>query len=435
MSLLSNAVSGLNAANLALQVAGNNTANAAVKGYSRQSVYLNTASGALNGVKVTKVDRIVNNYLNHDIWRSSADLNYYQGFQNYLGFIEQVVGAESLNLNDAVAQITSALNAALAQPDSPAYRQQVLSAADALAQDMAQLNGALDGQRLKLGKELSDLAANSSSLTAQIAELNQRISKAQALNEPVAELQDGRERLVTELAGYLNVSVLEQADGSISISTINGSPLVIGNKAASFSVLDNAVSVSFNQQQYPLTATIGGRLGGLIAVQQQVLEPVTAQFNDFLATMADNVNAALAAGFDLNGAPGKPLFVYEAASALSSLRRNPDITPAELAFRADAAAGVGDNSNIAAIVNAFNSAAPGYNSLIGELAIQSKQVQSSIKTAQILNSNAVSARESISGVNLDEEAANILFYQNMYAANAKVISTADELFRTLINAF
>lgn len=435
MTMLSNAVSGLNAANLALQVAGNNTANAAVKGYSRQSVYLDTASGHLNGVKVTKVDRIVSTYLNHDIWRTSADLNYYQGFQSYLGFVEQVVGTDSLNLNDAIAQINSALNAALAQPDSPAYRQQVLSAADSLVQDMAQLNGALDGQRLKLGKELSDLSDNSSSISAQIADLNLRISKAQALQEPVAELKDARERLITELSGFLSVSVLDQPDGSVNISTLNGAPLVIGNKAARFSVTDNAVTVTFNQQEYGLTANTGGRIGGLIAVQQQVLEPVTEQFNNFLSTIADTVNAALAAGFDLNGDPGKPLFVYEAAGALSSFRVNPDITPAELAFRGSVTAGIGDNSNIAAVVAAFSSAAPGYNSLVGELAIQSKQVQNSIKTAQVLNSNSVNARESISGVNLDEEAANILFYQNMYAANAKVISTADQLFRTLINAF
>lgn len=435
MSMLSNAVSGLNAANLALQVAGNNTANAAVKGYSRQSVYLDTTTGHLNGVKVTKVDRIVNSYLNSDIWRTSSDLSYYQGFQSYLGFVEQLVGTDSLNLNDSITQITSALNAALAQPDSPAYRQQVLSAADALVQDMAQLNGALDGQRLKIGKELSDLAENGSSLTAQIADLNQRITKAQALNEPTAQLQDAREGLINELSSYLSVSVLEQADGSVSLSTANGSPLVIGSKAAAFSISDNTVSAKFNQQEYPLTANAGGRMGGLIAVQQQVLAPVTEQFNNFLSTIADNVNAALAAGFDLNGDPGKPLFVYEAAGALSSLRVNPDIKPEELAFRGSLAAGIGDNSNIAAIVDALNTATPGYNSLVGELAIQSKQVQNSIKTAQVLSSNAVNARESISGVNLDEEAANIMFYQNMYAANAKVISTADQLFRTLINAF
>lgn len=90
MSMLLNGVSGLNAANSALGAVSQNVANAAVKGYSRQTVYLETAAGGLNGVKVTKIDRIVNSFLNDDIWRTSADTGYYEGFQNYIGYLEQI---------------------------------------------------------------------------------------------------------------------------------------------------------------------------------------------------------------------------------------------------------------------------------------------------------------------------------------------------------
>ncbi|WP_405128478.1 flagellar basal body rod C-terminal domain-containing protein [Pseudoalteromonas sp. PB2-1] len=53
----------------------------------------------------------------------------------------------------------------------------------------------------------------------------------------------------------------------------------------------------------------------------------------------------------------------------------------------------------------------------------------------MLNSNAVLARDSRSGVNLDEEAANLLHFQQMYSANAKVITTADQVFNTLLTMF
>ena len=97
--------------------------------------------------------------------------------------------------------------------------------------------------------------------------------------------------------------------------------------------------------------------------------------------------------------------------------------------------GRGDNGNIANLVSALNGSMTGYDTLIGDLAIQSKQVQSSVKTAQLLKDNALAARDSVSGVNLDEEAANLMFYQQLYDANARVISTADQLFKTLINIF
>jgi len=48
---------------------------------------------------------------------------------------------------------------------------------------------------------------------------------------------------------------------------------------------------------------------------------------------------------------------------------------------------------------------------------------------------AMERRESISGVNMDEEAANLVKYQQLYKANAQVIATAKELFDTLMQTF
>ncbi len=438
MSMLLNAVSGLNAANAGLLVAGQNTANAAVKGYSRQTVYLDTASGGLNGVKVTKIDRIVNDYLNNDIWRTSADLNYYQGFQTYLGYHEELLGTESLNLNNSVADMKTALNAALATPESPAYRQQFISSADALAQKLAQINGALEGQQLKLSKELSDLSDNASSLTSQIADLNAKISKAQALGEPTAQLKDAREEILTELSSYIGIDVLNQADGTVNVTALNGAPLIIGSKSSTLSVNGSAVTATFNNQDFPLSGAVGGRIGGLLSVASDILQPVRDSLNSLIVTIADSVNNALADGFDLNDDPGRPLFAYNPADPLGTIRIT-DITTDELAFRGnDAGApsgGKGDNGNIANIINSMNGSTAGYDVLIGDLAIQSKQIQSSAKAALILNDNAIAARDNLSGVNLDEEAASILLYQKLYDANAKVISTADQMFKTLINMF
>ena len=73
--------------------------------------------------------------------------------------------------------------------------------------------------------------------------------------------------------------------------------------------------------------------------------------------------------------------------------------------------------------------------LVGELAITSKQNLSSISTATSLSENAIAARDSFSGVNLDEEAASLMHFQQMYSANAKVISTADQMFKSLLQMF
>lgn len=435
MSMLSNGVSGLNAANAGLHAVSQNVSNAAVKGYSRQTVVLQTNDGQLNGVKVTKFERVVDNFLNADIWRTQSDLNYYESYQDYLGYLEEVLGTDSLNLNDAVADLNAAFNAALSSPESPAYRQQVISSANAMVQDLQQLDGALTGQVRKLEFELDAVTENVNSVLQELADLNQSISKEVALGRDASTLLDTREQAINRLSAYMQVEVMQEDNGSMTISALNGAPLVMSGKAAVLSVAGTEVTSTFNTQQFSISGSAGGSLGGLLRVKSEVLDPARTELSVLVSTIADKVNGALADGFDLNGNVGEPLFTFSPTDPLGSILVNPAMTQDKLAFRGSLAAGIGDNTNLVNVIDSMQGVAAGYDSLIGKLAIQSKQVQASVKTAQVLNDKALASRESISGVNRDEEAANLLYYQQLYDANAKVISTAGQMFDTLMMMF
>lgn len=442
--LLSNALSGLNAANTALSVSGNNVANSATEGYSRQAIQFATAQGSLNGVKVSNVDRVVNSFYNDDIWRTSSDWAYYNGLQSYLGYTEELMGTTSLNFNDAISQVTAALNSSLAEPESQAYRQEVLSSADALVNKMSQINGALTDQREQLSKEMTQTASSISYTLRKLADYNDRIAIAVAKGDPTAELEDNRELLVTQLSSYMGITTTSHDDGTLDISTVNGAPLLIGTQAAELAVNGTEVSLTLGKQVFRLTDRIGGQMGGLIAADTGVLQPTVESLNTMLSQLSDEVNGGLAQGFDLNGNPGAPLFSYDANDPLGTFAVSDSITIDSLAFIGGkddgsgnwvAAGGVGDNGNIANLIKVFGNQSDDYSLLIGRLASKSNENQSNVKTAQALNDNAIKTRDNLSGVNLDEEASNILYYQQMYQANAKVISVADETFKTLLNMF
>jgi flagellar hook-associated protein 1 FlgK len=204
------------------------------------------------------------------------------------------------------------------------------------------------------------------------------------------------------------------------------------------------VTLNFNNQTFSVPDGVGGSLGGLLKVNTEVLEPSRLELNTLVAGIATSVNTALSEGFDLNGNPGAPLFNFNAADPLGSIAINSALTVDQLAFRGRVpdgfggwlpAGGKGDNTNLINIIDSLKGTAGGYDTLIGKLAIQSKQVQASIKTSQVLNDKAISARASVSGVSLDEEAANLTYYRQLYEANAKVISTADQMFMTLMAMF
>ena len=72
---------------------------------------------------------------------------------------------------------------------------------------------------------------------------------------------------------------------------------------------------------------------------------------------------------------------------------------------------------------------------IGEVGIQVRQAEAALATQTALRNQSEQALSALAGVNLDEEAANLLRFQQAYQASAQVISTANELFQSLIAAF
>ncbi|HCH20869.1 MAG TPA: hypothetical protein DEX33_05635 [Cellvibrionales bacterium] len=76
-----------------------------------------------------------------------------------------------------------------------------------------------------------------------------------------------------------------------------------------------------------------------------------------------------------------------------------------------------------------------YQSLMTELGSQTQLAEVSQASAKLLLEQSQSRRESVAGVNLDEEAARLIEFQHAYSASAQVISTARDIFQTLAGVF
>jgi len=105
--------------------------------------------------------------------------------------------------------------------------------------------------------------------------------------------------------------------------------------------------------------------------------------------------------------------------------------------------GTGDNrnallmsalSNSKIMANGTASINDSYNSLVADVGTGTKQAELNSLAQNRALEQAVSTRASVSGVNLDEEAANLIRYQQAYQAAAQVISVANALFDTVLNA-
>jgi len=111
---------------------------------------------------------------------------------------------------------------------------------------------------------------------------------------------------------------------------------------------------------------------------------------------------------------------------------------------ANNASGSGDNRNALALASLQTDGSlmggPAnyqdvFTGTIGSVGIQVRQAEAALSTQTALRDQAEQSLNAVAGVNLDEEAANLLRYQQAYQASAQVISTANELFQSLIAAF
>jgi flagellar hook-associated protein 1 FlgK len=159
--------------------------------------------------------------------------------------------------------------------------------------------------------------------------------------------------------------------------------------------------------------------------------------------LATNMNSQLAAGFAMDGTPGKPLFNFDPTSSNAMLTVNSSLVTQDLGFSSSASE-PGDSSNLLTLiglkdqpisVSSLGNVLLGdaYTQLVGRLGMDSQQNSVALSTAQTVRRQTEDSWKATSGVNSDEEAINLMQYQQMYQANMKVIAVANQLFDSVLD--
>ena len=450
--------SGVRATQIALTATGQNIANVNTPGFSRltpeqHSLSGQTATSIGGGVQVTSIRRLSSDFHNQQLWRAGTDKSYFSTNQQYLTALEGLIDSEGSSVSVGLDNFFAALSEASSTPESIALRQQIIGEAKQLAQRFNGLNNnigtqlnALKGQRVAMTSEINGLSGN-------IAELNKQIREMETTGRDTATLRDYRENMVKELSQYAGIRVQEAPDGTLDVSLANGQPLVAGITAGQLKINENVAGIQemtlvFAKTTFPLNQDgMGGALGSLYDMENGALRPAQQDLHDMAGALAKMVNDTLAAGYDLKGESGEPLFAHNQNSISGMLMVN-DLSPEELAFSSDGQSGtgeVGNNQNLLALlelksakVNVAGSEVPlndAYAGLVGRVASTSRQNQADLSAAQTVSDQAQAQRDSVSAVNLDEEAVNLMAYEQAYQANMKVISTSNDLFNAVLAMF
>ena len=252
-----------------------------------------------------------------------------------------------------------------------------------------------------------------------------------------------------QLSNLVNFSARTETDGSVTVLMNGQVPLVLGITQTSLSAssvnLSGAGSSAAPGQQIltdsgqDVTSQIeGGQLGGLLQITNTVLPSIVGDsnqqgsLNQLAQGIADRINTLLTSGQTSSGAAGVPLFSYNAASPTSiaaTLAVSPGVSASQLApvdpGPPSVANGIADGlsqlqnpTKPADMLNGM-SYTDFYSSIASNIGmLQSSAAQSEQTQTQVLT-QAQSARSQLSGVSLNEQAAQLLQFQNAYQASAQ----------------
>jgi len=325
-SLLNIGVSGLRVNQTALQVTGNNIANADVESYSRQRTDFVTSpeqfrgNGYIgSGSSVETITRMADQFLRTQIQLDTSNFNNLAAFGDNIEQLDSLLAGELSSLGPGITALFSAIEVSAEDPTSNPARQLVLSEAEGLVERLHTLYDRLQQQASSVDEQMASLTAQVSSLATGIAQLNESIEREIGINPGSSPngLLDSRDELLRQLTEIVSIRTTEDSSGAVNVFIGNGQPIVIGRLASSLGVQPSAQDseiqditfIGANGQPIPITESIsGGELGGLLQFREQALEPTLNDMGRIALAITDSINQQNQQGIDLEGNYGSLVF-------------------------------------------------------------------------------------------------------------------------------
>ena len=321
-------ISGLGAAQVALNTVGNNISNTNTPGYSRQVVQqteqISQSNGRYtigSGVNVTAVQRAYSAYLTSAVQNSNSSLQRATTFNDLASTLNNALSASG-DLQGSLDNFYGAFGSVANAPNSASARQALLGSAGSMATVFNTLGQQLDSQRGQINSQITGTVSSINSVIGSIADLNKQISQTSSVDQPNA-LLDQRDALVQTLSGYLGVNAVNESNGTVSVYSSNGQALVSGANAYPLATGGNAYDPArqdvFDSSGNDISSRLGGgTLGALLDYRTNVLDPVQNQLGQAAVALATSVNHQQAQGLDLNGMQGAPIFSVPAPGVLTA---------------------------------------------------------------------------------------------------------------------
>ncbi len=318
-------LSGLLAAQQGLRTTGHNITNVNTEGYSRQQVQQGAREPQFfggfyygKGVDVVGVRRAYDAFLTRqvrDYTASAAEMGRYGEIASQ---VDNLLADRKAGVAPGLEDLFNAFQEVANDPTSVPVRQGLLSSAQALVDRFHDMAWRLRDVLGQINTGIRSLVDQVNELAGSIADLNRRIVELQgSTGQPPNDLLDRRDQALDQLAQLVGVSTVGQDDGAVNVFIGSGQALVVGDSAQRLEVTRNRYDPDRDEVSLTTGGGLvevsdfmqGGRLGGLLKVRAEVVEPARNALGRVAAALALDLNRQHRLGQDLNGQAGADLFL------------------------------------------------------------------------------------------------------------------------------
>ncbi|QDR81968.1 flagellar hook-associated protein FlgK [Sporomusa termitida] len=460
-----------------------------------QTIYSGNGKVQLGtGVATQSITRIRDTFVDQQMWKEKSTLGYGETIYSTLSKVEGVfqepteTGIQTVLDNYWKAWNTVATNAS-DNGARVALRERGVELVDAIQQANTQLRAMAADINAVIGIRVDTV----NQITAEMLSLNKQIAGIEVGGlDHANDLRDRRDYLVDQLAQIVNVRVTEDKAGNYIVQS-SGLVLVDGNERSKLQTKSHVdpdygyevVDVVDASTQLTVNFT-SGELKGLIDARDKTanssqgearesdigIKAYLNKLSQISQFLLQDFNAAHRSGYGMDdstgnnffGAGGEPDPNYSASDLTSifgvaaaadvpkykwieQLQVNPDFFTSngveKIAAKAAATQGNAAGDNAVLMANKLKVDTSGilgnasldsfYGSFIGALGVQTQNAERLTDNQQTLVNTITNWRESVCGVNLDEEMSNMIRFQKGYNAAARVLTTMDEMLDKLIN--
>lgn len=458
---------------LGLDATSGNIANVNTPGYSRRVPNLTegeplpSRNGFVgNGVLVSKLRTFREEFFDRQIRRSLSNLNTLETDSSIINRIAVIFGEPGENsITAIVGDFLNSFQDLTYKPTDLSLRQRTLTLAQTLVKRFKETASQLQDTRQQLLSDINDNVKQANKIIKEIAEINYKIaSTTSKLKGDNQTLVDQRALKIEELSKLIDINVTQGDFGTLNIFT-NGINLVTGstyNQLKLKETIDGTtgeitlslVKIDQNGRELATVNLQNGKLYSLIEHFNVTLDDkdssnkfsVAKELEDFFATFVSKVNFFTQNGYGLDDTgpppPGRSLFTFTGTLSTQTAEVNSTILADPGKMPISGSAGEVGDSTIARQISELsldksflNNQTPDefLTNLIGNIGNLGNQISSLYTISKTTNIQLLNQRESLIGVNLDEEAINLVKYQKAFEAASRVVATTNDILATVVN--